>query len=104
MPNAKTGTVTVDLENAISELLAGKVEFRVDKAGVIHAPIGKVSFGSEKLLGNLQTVVEALIKLKPSTAKGTYVKAVALCPLLWDQASRWTPLPCVKRANKFQNK
>jgi len=78
MPNAKTGTVTPDLENAISELLAGKVEFRVDKAGVIHAPIGKVSFGSEKLLGNLRTVVDALIKLKPSTAKGTYVKAVSL--------------------------
>lgn len=78
MPNAKTGTVTVELENAIKELLAGKVEFRVDKAGVIHAPIGKVSFGAEKLLGNLRTVVDALIKLKPSTAKGTYVKAVAL--------------------------
>jgi large subunit ribosomal protein L1 len=78
MPNAKTGTVTVELENAIKELLAGKVEFRVDKAGVIHAPIGKVSFGTEKLLGNLRTVVDALIKLKPSTAKGTYVKAVAL--------------------------
>ena len=78
MPNAKTGTVTVELENAIKELLAGKVEFRVDKAGVIHAPIGKVSFGTEKLLGNLRTVFDALIKLKPSTAKGTYVKAVAL--------------------------
>lgn len=78
MPNAKTGTVTADIETAIRELLAGKVEFRVDKAGVIHAPIGKVSFGSEKLLGNLRTVVDALIKLKPSTAKGTYVKAVAL--------------------------
>ncbi len=78
MPNAKTGTVTVELENAIKELLAGKVEFRVDKAGVIHAPIGKVSFGTEKLLGNLRTVFDALVKLKPSTAKGTYVKAVAL--------------------------
>jgi large subunit ribosomal protein L1 len=78
MPNAKTGTVTPDLEKAIQELLAGKVEFRVDKAGVIHAPIGKVSFGTDKLLGNLRTVVDALIKLKPSTAKGTYVKAVSL--------------------------
>lgn len=78
MPNAKTGTVTPDLENAIKELLAGKVEFRVDKAGVIHAPIGKVSFGRDKLLGNLRTVVDALVKLKPSTAKGTYVKAVSL--------------------------
>lgn len=78
MPNAKTGTVTQDLENAIKELLAGKVEFRVDKAGVIHAPIGKVSFGREKLLGNLRSVIDALIKLKPSTAKGTYVQAVSL--------------------------
>jgi large subunit ribosomal protein L1 len=78
MPNAKTGTVTMDLETAIQELLAGKVEFRVDKAGVIHAPIGKVSFGVEKLLGNLRSVVDALIKLKPSTAKGTYMKAISL--------------------------
>lgn len=78
MPNAKTGTVTVELENAIKELLAGKVEFRVDKAGVVHAPVGKVSFGVEKLLGNLRTIIDAIIKLKPSTAKGTYVKAVSL--------------------------
>lgn len=78
MPNAKTGTVTVELENAIKELLAGKVEFRVDKAGVIHAPIGKVSFGTDKLLGNLRTVIDALVKLKPSTAKGTYVKAISV--------------------------
>ena len=78
MPNPKTGTVTLDVAKAVNEIKAGKVEFRVDKAGVIHAPIGKVSFGSEKLLGNLRTVVDALIKLKPSTAKGTYVKAVSL--------------------------
>lgn len=78
MPNAKTGTVTPDLETAIKELLAGKVEFRVDKAGIIHAPLGKISFGSEKLLGNLRAVMDALIKLKPSTAKGTYVKAISL--------------------------
>lgn len=78
MPNAKTGTVTMDLEVAIQELLAGKVEFRVDKAGVVHAPIGKVSFGSEKLIGNLRSIIDALIKLKPSTAKGTYMKALSL--------------------------
>lgn len=78
MPNAKTGTVTMELENAIQELLAGKVEFRVDKAGVIHAPIGKVSFGRDKLLGNLRSVVDALNKLKPSSAKGTYMKAISL--------------------------
>jgi len=78
MPNAKTGTVTFDIENAISELKAGKVEFKVDKAGVVHAPIGKVSFGSEKLLGNLKSVVDILIKLKPSSAKGTYLKALSV--------------------------
>jgi large subunit ribosomal protein L1 len=78
MPNAKTGTVTFDIENAISELKAGKVEFKVDKAGVVHAPIGKVSFGSEKLLGNLRSVVDILEKLKPSSAKGTYLKALSV--------------------------
>lgn len=78
MPNAKTGTVTFDLENAIKELLAGKVEFRVDKAGVVHAPIGKVSFGVEKLLGNMRVLVDALVKLKPASAKGTYLKAISV--------------------------
>lgn len=78
MPNAKTGTVTFDLETAIKELLAGKVEFRVDKAGVVHAPIGKVSFGVDKLLGNMRTLVDTLVKLKPASAKGTYLKAVSV--------------------------
>lgn len=78
MPNAKTGTVTADLEGAIKEQLAGKVDFRVDKAGIIHAPIGKVSFGGEKLIGNLRTVLDALVKLKPSTAKGTYMQAISI--------------------------
>lgn len=78
MPNAKTGTVTFDIETAIAELKAGKVEFKVDKAGVVHAPIGKVSFGSEKLLGNLKSVVDTLVKLKPSSAKGTYLKALSV--------------------------
>lgn len=78
MPNAKTGTVTFEIGKAIEELKAGKVEFRVDKAGVLHAPIGKVSFGAEKLLENLKSVVEAVIRLKPASAKGTYFKALSV--------------------------
>ncbi|RQD56250.1 MAG: 50S ribosomal protein L1 [Desulfonatronovibrio sp. MSAO_Bac4] len=78
MPNAKTGTVTFDLGNAIRELKAGKVEFKVDKAGIVHAPLGKVSFGPEKILENLKALVETLQKLKPSSAKGTYFKGIAL--------------------------
>ena len=78
MPNAKTGTVTFELANAISELKAGRVEFKVDKAGVLHAPIGKVSFGKDKLLENLQALVESVMRLKPSSAKGTYLKSAAV--------------------------
>ncbi|MFP4083603.1 MAG: 50S ribosomal protein L1 [Desulfonatronovibrio sp.] len=78
MPNAKTGTVTFDLAQAIQELKAGKVEFKVDKAGIVHAPLGKVSFGPEKILDNLRTLVDTLQKLKPSTAKGTYFRGVAV--------------------------
>ena len=78
MPNAKTGTVTMDVAKAVSELKAGKVEFKVDKAGVLHAPIGKVSFGSDKLLENLRALLDTIIRLKPSSAKGTYVKGIAL--------------------------
>lgn len=78
MPNAKTGTVTMDVAKAVSELKAGKVEFKVDKAGILHAPIGKVSFGAEKLCENLKTLLNKVMALKPSSAKGTYVKAVAV--------------------------
>lgn len=78
MPNAKTGTVTFDLSKAIQELKAGKVEFKVDKAGIVHAPLGKVSFGPEKILDNLKTLIDTLQKLKPSTAKGTYFRGVAV--------------------------
>lgn len=78
MPNAKTGTVTMDVAQAVSELKAGKVEFKVDKAGILHAPIGKVSFGTEKLCENLKTLLEKVMALKPSSSKGTYVKSVAL--------------------------
>ncbi|GKT37534.1 50S ribosomal protein L1, partial [Aduncisulcus paluster] len=78
MPNAKTGTVTFDVASAVKEVKAGRVEFKVDKAGVLHAPIGKVSFGAEKLLENLKSLLETVYKLKPSSAKGTYMKAVAV--------------------------
>lgn len=78
MPNAKAGTVTFDLQQAIQEIKAGKVEYRVDKAGVVHAPVGKVSFGSQKLMENLQMLLDSLYKAKPSTAKGSYFKSMAV--------------------------
>ncbi|MEW5783691.1 MAG: 50S ribosomal protein L1 [Bacillota bacterium] len=78
MPNPKSGTVTFDLQRAIGEIKAGKVEFRTDKAGNIHVPLGKVSFTLEKLQENLYAVIEALIKAKPPAAKGQYVKSVTV--------------------------
>lgn len=76
MPNPKTGTVTFDVTKAIEEIKAGKVEYRADKAGIIHAPIGKVSFDNEKLVENFVTVFETVQKAKPASAKGTYMKSV----------------------------
>jgi large subunit ribosomal protein L1 len=78
MPNPKSGTVTMDIAKAVSDVKAGKVEYRVDKTAIVHVPIGKASFGKEKLLENLQTLMDALIKAKPSAAKGTYLKSVAV--------------------------
>jgi len=78
MPNAKSGTVTFDIKNAVQELKAGKVEYRVDKAGVIHSTFGKVSFGSEKLFDNVKVLLESLNKAKPSTAKGTYFRSISV--------------------------
>ncbi len=78
MPNPKTGTVTVDVAKAVNEIKAGKVEFRVDKAGVVHAPIGKVSFAQERLLQNAEALVMSVVKAKPAAAKGKYVKGVAV--------------------------
>ena len=78
MPNPKTGTVTFDVKTAVQETKAGKVEYRVDKTGVVHCPVGKVSFEKDKLLGNTRALIDAVVKAKPSTAKGKYVKKVNL--------------------------
>jgi len=78
MPNPKVGTVTTDVAKAVRELKAGRVEFRVEKAGIVQARIGKVSFGGEKLTENAKTMIETLLRLKPASAKGTYMKSVTL--------------------------
>ena len=78
MPNPKAGTVTMDVTKAIEDIKAGKIEYRLDKTNIIHVPVGKVSFGSQKLLENVQTLMSAIIKAKPASAKGTYLKSVAL--------------------------
>jgi len=76
MPNPKTGTVTMDIAKAVSEVKAGKIDFKVDKSGIIHAAIGKVSFSAEKIEGNAQELLSTLMKLKPTAAKGTYIKSI----------------------------
>jgi len=78
MPNPKVGTVTFEVANAIQELKAGKVEFRVEKAGIVHSPVGKVSFGAEKLRENVSALLETIIKLKPASSKGIYIKSISL--------------------------
>ena len=78
MPNPKSGTVTMDVTKAVSEIKAGKIEYRLDKNNIIHCPIGKVSFGIDKLLENFNALLETVIKAKPAAAKGTYIKSVAV--------------------------
>jgi large subunit ribosomal protein L1 len=79
MPNPKTGTVTMDVTRAVNEIKAGKVEFRVDKTGVLHVPVGKVSFERTKLFENAQTLIQAVLRAKPAAAKGKYVKSATIC-------------------------
>lgn len=76
MPNPKTGTVTMDVAKAVTDVKAGKIDFKVDKTGIIHAAIGKVSFDAQKIEENANELIQTIIKLKPTTAKGTYVKSV----------------------------
>ena len=78
MPNAKTGTVTFDIARAVNELKAGKIDFRVEKAGIVHAPVGKVSFGAENLLENITAFIRTIIALKPASSKGTYLRGITL--------------------------
>ncbi|MBL6656012.1 MAG: 50S ribosomal protein L1 [Flavobacteriaceae bacterium] len=76
MPNPKTGTVTMDIAKAVSEVKAGKIDFKVDKAGIVHAAIGKVSFSADKIAGNAKELIETLVKMKPAAAKGVYMKSI----------------------------
>jgi large subunit ribosomal protein L1 len=78
MPNAKTGTVTFDVTKAVTELKAGKIEFRVEKAGIVHAPVGKVSFGVDKLVQNVSAFLETIIRMKPASSKGTYLRSIVV--------------------------
>ena len=78
MPNPKSGTVTMDITKAVNDVKAGKIEYRLDKSNIIHCPIGKVSFGQEKLEENLKVIMEAIIKAKPSAAKGQYIKSCSI--------------------------
>lgn len=78
MPNPKSGTVTMDTAKAVKEIKAGKIEYRLDKNNIVHCPIGKVSFGAEKIAENYATLLDAIVKAKPAAAKGTYLKSIAI--------------------------
>ena len=78
MPNPKTGTVTMDIAKAVEEVKAGKIDFKVDKHGIIHAAIAKVSFTNDKIIDNAKEILQSIIKLKPTAAKGTYIKSIYL--------------------------
>jgi large subunit ribosomal protein L1 len=78
MPNPKTGTVTMDVGNAVREVKAGKIDFRVDKFGIVHAAVGKVSFEADKIADNAKELLDTIVRLKPSSAKGAYIKSISL--------------------------
>jgi large subunit ribosomal protein L1 len=78
MPNPKSGTVTMDVKNAVEDIKAGKVEYRVDKTAIVHVPVGKKSFGSEKLYENVKTLLDAVIKARPAAAKGRYLRSITI--------------------------
>ena len=78
MPNAKLGTVTFDLDKVIREIKAGKIDFRVEKSGIVHAPVGRVSFGADKILENIATFMDTIVRLKPAASKGTYIRGIAI--------------------------
>jgi large subunit ribosomal protein L1 len=82
MPNAKLGTVTFDVAKAVQEIKAGKIDFKVEKAGIVHAPMGKVSFGSDKLIENISAFMDKILRLKPPASKGTYLKSIAISTTL----------------------
>jgi large subunit ribosomal protein L1 len=78
MPNPKTGTVTMEIGKAVAEIKAGKIDFKVDKTGIVHAGIGRISFESDKIVDNAHEIIQTLLKLKPTAAKGTYIKSIHL--------------------------
>jgi large subunit ribosomal protein L1 len=82
MPNAKLGTVTFDVAKAVKDVKAGKIDFKVEKAGIVHAPMGKVSFGNDKLLGNISAFMETILRLKPPSSKGSYLRSIAISTTL----------------------
>lgn len=99
MPNPKTGTVTFDVANAVREFKAGKIEFRTEKAGIVHAPIGKVSFDSQKLADNFYTLLETLIRAKPAAAKGQYVRSVTISSTM-GPGVKVNPMKVLRKAEK----
>jgi large subunit ribosomal protein L1 len=82
MPNAKLGTVTFDVAKAVGDIKAGKIDFKVEKAGIVHAPMGKVSFGTDRLLGNIAAFMDTILRLKPPASKGTYLRSIAISTTL----------------------
>jgi large subunit ribosomal protein L1 len=82
MPNPKTGTVTMDVAKAVAEVKAGKIDFKVDRYGIVHAGIGKVSFSAEQIKENADEVIKTLVRMKPTSAKGTYIKSITLSPTM----------------------